>query len=279
MAPKTALITGCSSGFGLLAAVELARAGFRVFASMRNLGRSGALETALASAGVTADLLQLDVTDSESMDRAVAAAVAEAGPVDVLVNNAGYGLLGFAEDVSLEELREQFETNFFGLVALTKAFLPSMRERRSGRIIQVSSLNGCLGIPTLSAYCSSKFAVEGWSEALRHELLPYGVYVVLIEPGTFKTEVFNSRRRAVALDNGTSPHVALTEKLEALGVDRANKSKADPRTVAKVIARAATERRPPLRYPVGIDARVGTAAKSVLPHRAFEFATGLLLRS
>ncbi len=275
MAPKTALITGCSSGFGLLAAIELARAGFRVFATMRNLGRSGALEAALASAGVTAELMQLDVTDSESMDRAVA----EAGPVDVLVNNAGYGLLGFAEDVSLEELREQFETNFFGLVALTKAFLPSMRERGSGRIIQVSSLNGCLGIPALSAYCSSKFAVEGWSEALRHELLPYGVYVVLVEPGTFKTEVFNSRRRAAALDDGTSPHVALTKKLEAIGVDRANKSKADPRTVAKVIARAATERRPPLRYPVGIDAKVGTAARSMLPHRVFEFATGLLLRN
>jgi len=274
MAPKTALITGCSSGFGLLAAVELARAGFRVFASMRNLAKSSALEAALAQAGVSAELLQLDVTDTASMELAVAAA----GPVDALVNNAGYGLLGFAEDVSVDELREQFETNFFGLVTLTKAFIPSMRQRRSGRIIQVSSLNGCVGIPTLSAYCSSKFAVEGWSEALRHELLPYGVYVVLVEPGTFKTEVFASRRRAAALDDGTSPHSELTEKLEAWGVDRANKSRADPRTVAKVIARAASERRPPLRYPVGIDARLGTAAKSVLPHRAFELATGFLLK-
>jgi NAD(P)-dependent dehydrogenase (short-subunit alcohol dehydrogenase family) len=272
---RTALVTGSSSGFGLLTCVELARRGFRVLATMRNPARSGRLDAALAEAGQTAETIQLDVSDAASIDAAVRAA----GAVDVLVNNAGYGIVGFAEDLTVDEYREQFETNFFGLVALCKAFIPQMRERRSGRIINVTSLNGHVGVPNLSAYCASKFAVEGFSESLRHELLPHGVFVTCVAPGTFKTDIFDrNKRRAAALDDGTSPHLALAEKLEQFGVDYANRNGADPRAVAVAIARAATARRPALHYFVGVDARLGKTARTVLPMRTLEIATGLLMR-
>ncbi len=143
----------------------------------------------------------------------------------------------------------------------------------------MSSINGRLGVPALSAYCASKFALEGFSECLRHELLPHGVYVTLVEPGTFRTDIFErNKRRAAASDLDASPNRAVTDKLEQIGIDRARSSRADPRTVAVAIADAATARRPPLRIPVGIDARAAAFAKTVLPDRAFELATGALLK-
>jgi NAD(P)-dependent dehydrogenase (short-subunit alcohol dehydrogenase family) len=262
-----ALVTGASSGFGLLSAVELARRGHRVIATMRDPARRERLDQAAAAAGVELEVVPLDVTSQESIDDAAA----RVGPVDVLVNNAGFGLGGFFEDLAMDELREQFETNFFGLCAVTKAFVGGMRERRRGRIINVSSISGRIGNPGLSAYVASKFAVEGLSEALRVELLPYGVYVVLVEPGTYRTDIFDRNRRiAKRSSDPSSPYAASTEKLTRLVDDLVAKSTADPADVAKVIVRAATVKRPKLRWLVGRDARAEALAKSILPSSTFE---------
>ncbi len=263
----TALISGCSSGFGLLAAVELAQAGFHVVATLRNLEKRAKLDEAAAAAGVQLTVRQLDVTDPASIARCLD----ETGPVEVLVNNAGYGLAGFVEDVTLDELRAQFETNFFGLWSLTRAVIPGMRERRSGRVINISSIGGLRAVPGLSSYCASKFAVEGMSEALRYELRPFGVHVSIIEPGTFKTEIFESNQRTAArATSPDSPYRTYSEKMLALARQHVENSRHDPREVAVAIRRAATAKRPRLRYLVGSDALINAWAQHILPPRVFE---------
>lgn len=275
---QVALITGSSSGFGMLAAVELAHKGFRVVATMRNLAKAERLEQALAEAGVRADIVQLDVTDQASIDAAMVDVRGRIGEIDVLVNNAGFGLAGFVEDLTLDEIREQFETNFFGLVAVTKAVITSMRERRRGRIINVSSVAGRVANPAFAAYAGSKFAVEGFSESLRHELLPHQVFVSLIEPGVFRTDIFDANRRVAAeAFNEASPNYEDVKRMEAIVDARVAKSTADPRDVARVIARAATAKHPRLRYLVGKDANVSARLKSVVPSRIWEGALGRYL--
>ncbi|HEU5055205.1 MAG TPA: SDR family NAD(P)-dependent oxidoreductase, partial [Kofleriaceae bacterium] len=198
-----------------------------------------------------------------------------AGGVDVLVNNAGYGLGGSVEDLSMEELREQFETNFFGLVAVTKRVLPGMRERRHGRIINVSSIAGRVALPGVSAYNASKFAVEGFSESMRHELLPFEVYVSLVEPGTFRTDIFDRNRRIAArASDPSSAWAEMTRKISAIVDSRVEKSTADPRDVARVIADIATAARPRLRYLVGRDAVAQRLIARILPDRLWETAVG-----
>jgi len=268
MQSRTALVTGAGSGFGLLTSVELARRGFRVIASLRDPAGSEALDAAAGAANVTLTKIGLDVTDPHSIEKAVRAA----GPIDVLINNAGYGLAGFVEDLAMDELRAQFETNFFGLVAVTKAVIPGMRERGSGKIINVSSISGRFASPGVSAYTSSKWAVEGLSESLRHELSAYGVWVVLVEPGTFKTEIFSRNRRVgKAADDPTSPNYQ--RSMQLLKIVERNQAKApEPDIVAKVIARVAVAKRPRLRYLVGRDARGQVLAKALLPFGTVEWA-------
>ncbi len=276
---RVALVTGSSSGFGLESCVALARRGFRVFASMRDLDRADRLDAAMVAAGTACDKVRLDVTDPTSIEAAMAEIGRAAGPVDVLVNNAGFGFAGFVEDLTLDELREQFETNFFGLVAVSKAVIRSMRERRWGRIINVSSVGGRIAWPGLGAYAGSKFAVEGLSESLRHELLPHGVYVTLIEPGTFPTDIFDRNRRvaAAALDDA-SPNRAALQAIGDIADRQVAASRADPASVGRLIARVATARRPRLRYLVGVDARRNTLLKAALPWAAFESVVGWVIR-
>jgi NAD(P)-dependent dehydrogenase (short-subunit alcohol dehydrogenase family) len=277
--PQVALVTGAGSGFGLLSCVELAKRGLRVFGSMRDLGRSGKLDDAAREAGVTVEKVRLDVTDAKSIAAAVAEVTARAGRVDVLVNNAGFGMAGFLEDLTLDELREQFETNFFGVVAVTKAVLPQMRERRSGRIINISSINGRFATPGLSAYSSSKWAVEGLSESLRHEMRPYGVQVVIVEPGTFKTEIFEKNRRvAKRAFDPASPYFERTKQMERVVEKLLANRKADPRDVARTVARVATIKKPRLRYLVGKDAHGQAIAKALLPFAAVETAVARYLK-
>src|SRR5271165_5259937 len=168
---KIAVVTGSSSGIGLLTAVELALNGYGVVATMRNLANSSRLEEAAQKAGVRDRIyvLRLDITEFESLPVAVEEIVRSHDRIDVLVNNAGFSVAGFAEDMTLDELRHQLETNFFGNVAMTKAVLPLMRAQRSGHIIMVTSVGGLMGQPMLSAYSASKYALEGWSESLRIE--------------------------------------------------------------------------------------------------------------
>jgi len=270
MADKIAVITGTSSGIGLLSAIELAGRGYRVVASMRDLGRRERLDQASEKAGISRflDIRRLDVTDFESIAPFVEAVVRDHGRIDVLVNNAGFAMAGFAEDMKLEEIRRQFETNFFGNVALTQAVLPTMRRQKSGHILMISSISGLHGALGISSYSASKFALEGWSEALRLEVGPLGIKVVLIEPGSFETDIWT--RNAVLGEkfvDGTSPNRERGERMrEAVKKLR----KRDPVEVARVIAEVAGDPHPRLRYLVGPDARIQLWMKRLLPWRWHE---------
>ncbi len=265
MPDKIAVITGSSSGFGLLTSVEMGKAGFRVIATMRDLARRTKLDQAATNAGVSdrVDIRQLDVTDFQAIPSIVDAIVRDYGRIDVLVNNAGFAVAGFAEDIRLEELRLQFETNFFGTVAMTKVVLPTMRQQGSGHIIQVSSIVGLTGALTVSSYSASKHALEGWSESLRLEVNALGIKVVLVEPGAFDTGVWTvgavMGKDAV---KQTSPNHQRGLKMR----DRIGKiPKADPMHVAQMIVRIAQDSNPKLRYLVGQDARIQLAMKRLLP--------------
>jgi NAD(P)-dependent dehydrogenase (short-subunit alcohol dehydrogenase family) len=264
---QTAVITGCSSGFGLNIAVTLARNGFRVFATMRNLDKRATLDKALADAGVKAEILALDVNDQASIDTAIAMIIAAAGRIDALVNNAGFGIGGFIEDMSLEEFRRQMDTNFFGLVAVTKAVLPHMRKQRTGRIVNISSIGGRAGNPIVAAYVASKFAVEGFSEALAFEASLFGVNVVLVEPGAFKTEIMDSNRQVAAgMRDPNSPYAELSRATETKIDAMMTRMAGDPQKVADVVLHVLTTAKPRLRYLVGTDAKLmGTI------HRLFGF--------
>jgi NAD(P)-dependent dehydrogenase (short-subunit alcohol dehydrogenase family) len=265
------LVTGCSSGIGLLCAVELARAGFRVFASMRNPQRRGPLDEAARAANVALEVLALDVTVPESIAAAVEEVRRAAGPIDVLVNNAGVTLGGFAEDVSASELRALMETNFFGLVATTQAVFPQMRARRSGRIINMSSISGRMALPGLSSYCAAKFAVEGYSEALRYEALPHGVWISLVEPGCFKTPMYDVNRNIAARAlEASSPHRAAFVRAEQSLQRILDLNPQDPLHVAKRVVKVAQAKRPRLRYLVGKDAFAELWAGALTPHPLFE---------
>ena len=185
---KIAVVTGSSSGIGLLTAIEFARSGYRVVGTMRDLGRRERLDDTAQKAGVgdRIDVRQLDVTNYDAMPTVVDDIIRDHGRIDVLVNNAGFSTSAFAEDVQLHELRDQMETNFFGAVAMTKAVLPVMRKQRSGHIVQVSSVSGEMPVPMLSSYTASKFALEGWSEALRVEVRSLGIRVVIVQPGSVR---------------------------------------------------------------------------------------------
>ncbi|MGD0567525.1 MAG: SDR family oxidoreductase [Candidatus Sulfotelmatobacter sp.] len=270
MPDKIALITGSSSGFGLLTSIELAKTGFRVVATMRDLGRRDRLDQAATAAGVAGqvDIRALDVTDFDTLPGFVDAVVRDHSRLDVLVNNAGFAVAGFAEDIKLEELRRQFETNFFGAVAMTKAALPTMRRQHSGHIIMVSSIGGLLGSVSVSSYSASKHALEGWSESLRLEVNALGIKVVLVEPGAYLTDIWT--RGAVMGEKATqetSPNIQrirrMRDRIQAL-------PKRDPIEVARLIASIAQDPNPKLRYLVGRDAKIQLAMKRILPWKRFE---------
>lgn len=262
MSDKVALITGCSSGFGLLTSIEMAKAGFRVVATMRDLSRRGPLEQGANSAGITLDIRELDVTKFETLPAFVDEIIRSYGTIDVLINNAGFAVGGFAEDIKLEELRRQFETNFFGAVAMTKAVLPAMRRQRSGHILMISSIAGLVGSYTVSSYSASKHALEGWTESLRLEVSSLGIKIVLIEPGAFQTDVWT---KAVMGENSvkqTSPNfqrsLRMRDRVRAL-------PKKDPMQVVRKIVAVAQDPNPRLRYVIGRDAQIQLALKRILP--------------
>jgi NAD(P)-dependent dehydrogenase (short-subunit alcohol dehydrogenase family) len=270
MPEKIALITGSSSGFGLLTSIELAKAGFRVVATMRDLARRERLDQAAAAANVAPqlDIRALDVTDFEALPAFVDSVVHDHSRLDVLVNNAGFVVAGFAEDIKLEELRLQFETNFFGAVAMTKAALPAMRRQRSGHIIMVSSISGLHGAATVSSYAASKHALEGWSESLRMELNSLGIKVVLVEPGAFQTDIWT--RGAVMGEDATKPTSPNIQRSLRMRDAVAALPKRDPIAVARLIATIAQDPNPKLRYLVGPDAKLQLALKRILPWKWHE---------
>ncbi len=270
MPDKIALVTGCSSGIGLLTSIELAKNGFRVVATMRDLGRRQRLDNAAGAAGVAAQLQigVLDVTRFDAIAGFVDTVVRDHGRLDVLVNNAGFPAAGFAEDMQLDEVRQQFETNFFGAVAMTQAALPTMRRQRSGHIIMVSSISGLHGAVSASSYSASKFALEGWSESLRLEVNSLGIKVVLVEPGAFATDIWEHgvKLGKKTLD-GTSPN---HERGQRMGERVKAIPKRDPIEVARKIVAIAQDPNPKLRYLVGRDAKMQLALKRILPWKWHE---------
>jgi len=271
MGSKIAVITGASSGIGLLTALELARSGYSVVATMRNpMGRT-ALDEAAAKAGVQdrIDVRRLDITESASVAPAIEEIVQHYGRIDVLVNNAGFAMAGFADDVALEELRTQFDTNFFGHVAVTLAVLPHMRRQQSGHIIMVSSIAGRAAHPGIGSYSASKFALEGWSEALRLEMTPLGIRVVLVEPGSYETNIWekNVHIASAAFSDG-SPNKERSRRF-AEHV-KTQVVKRDAREVARLIARVAAMPYPRLRYLVGKDARLYHWVRLLMPWKRYE---------
>jgi NAD(P)-dependent dehydrogenase (short-subunit alcohol dehydrogenase family) len=270
MPEKIAVLTGASSGFGLLTSVELAKAGFRVIASMRDLGKRERLAQAATSAEVAdrIDVRALDVTHFDAIPEFVDSVIRDYGRIDVLVNNAGFAVGGFAEDIRLEELRLQFETNFFGAVAMTKAVLSIMRQQRSGHIIQISSIGGLQGTISVSSYSASKHALEGWSESLRLEVNSLGIRVVLVEPGAFDTGVWTSGAvMAQDAKKNTSPNFQRSLRIREV-VSKI--PKADPIAVARAIVAIAQNPNPKLRYVIGRDAQIQLALKRVLPWKWYE---------
>lgn len=267
---QIALITGTSSGFGLLTALVLAGKGYRVIATMRDLSRQTELLSQAEQAGVLEHIhpMMLDVTDSASINTAVASITESFGRIDVLVNNAGFAAGGFVEEVSMEEWRRQMETNFFGLVAVTKAVLPMMRKQSEGLIINISSVSGLSGFPGYGPYAASKWAVEGFSESLRQEMTPFGVRVVLVEPGSFRTPIWEKGIGGLQTSEASPYRQKLEEVLNYSR--RTARTAPDPRQVADLIGRITGISAPKLRYPVGKGSRILILGKTLLPWKTLE---------
>ena len=266
-ASKSVLITGCSSGFGLLSAIELAKRGHRVFATMRNLGKSSTLEEAAKAEGVDLEIGPLDVTSDESARAAVDHVVSTAGRIDALVNNAGLGSIGPFEDYSEEELRALFETNFFGAVRMMKAALPSMRDQGSGVIVNVSSISGLFAAPFFGPYAATKFALEAISESAAWELEPFGVWVTLVEPGRFNTGIMGNELSPSQFGE-SSPYWERGDRMRSK-FQREIMRSPDGRAVALMIADAVESPERKVRHLVGEDAELVMEAKRSMSDEDF----------
>jgi NAD(P)-dependent dehydrogenase (short-subunit alcohol dehydrogenase family) len=262
---RVALVTGASSGIGEATAERLHADGLVVYAGARRVERMSRLE----AAGIHP--LPLDVTDDASASAAVTRILDEQGRIDVVVNNAGYGSYGAVEDVPLDEARRQFEVNVFGLARVTRLVLPAMRERRSGMIVNVSSMGGKITTPLGAWYHASKFAVEGLSDALRVEVGGFGIHVVVIEPGAIATEWTGIAREAALAVSSEGPYAPIAEAAERVLADAEKpENSSPPSVVAGAIARAVASRRPRTRYVVGEGARTAVYGRRILSDRAFD---------
>jgi NAD(P)-dependent dehydrogenase (short-subunit alcohol dehydrogenase family) len=267
---KVALVTGSSSGMGFATAIMLARAGIHTYASMRNLKKSKTITELASTENLPLQVVQLDVNDKKSVKEAITKIVTEKERIDVLVNNAGYGLFGSLEDISIEELKAQFETNFFGVIRVTQLVLPIMRKQKSGTIVNVSSVGGRIGLPVLSAYHSTKFALEGLSESMSYELEPFGIRVVIIEPGVIRTNIMNSSIIAKKAQDPKSPYFSLIQKVENNFKLMMENESSPPEEVAKVILGVVTSENPQLRYTVGNDAATMIQARVSMSDNQFK---------
>jgi short-subunit dehydrogenase len=266
---QVALITGCSSGIGYETALMLARNGFHTFATMRNTKKSDSLEEIIKKERLDLNIRELDVNDDTSIENTINCIKREENRIDVLINNAGYGLVGFFEDLTLDEIRNQFETNFFGVLNITKKIIPIMRLQKSGIIINVSSGAGQVGFPGISAYVSTKFAIEGFSESLMYELFPYGIKVVIIEPGVIKTNFFRNCIVSEHSMKKSSPYSRSLDKFQK-NVELMQEHATSPFDVAKVILQVLGNNEPKQRYIVGNDVAMILEAKKNLSDIEFK---------
>ena len=265
---KVALVTGSSSGIGYETSLSLARDGYFTYASMRDLNKAKEIRKISEDEGLPLEVIELDVDNEQSVELAINTIFENKGRIDVLVNNAGWGMWGTTEDVSLDEFKEQFETNFFSVVRMIQKVAPIMRKQGTGDIVNISSIAGRIGFPVFTAYNSSKFALEGLSESLRFELRPFGVNVIIIEPGVIKTNFINAMKTAKKADE-SDVYRDITLKV-VTGVKMMTEMGTSPKEVANVIMSAIKDEKSLPRYVVGNDAAMFLEAKKMKTDIEFE---------
>lgn len=268
-----AIITGASSGIGWVTCLELARKGFRVKAMVRDMTKVPHLTKILHQQDLqdAIEFYPLDVTSNESVQYFKEQIVGKLPSIDVLVNNAGFASAGFSEETPIEEYKKQFDTNFFGLIAVTQAVLPQMRKQGSGKVFNMSSISGKIGYPSLSPYVSSKFAVEGYSESLRLEVKLYGIDVVLIEPGSFQTNIWSSGNHVTQKSREqSSPYYSYMKNIENV-IEKGQHRFGNPEDIAKLITKLALQKEvKKLRYCIGRGVRTSIFLKSIIPWTLWE---------
>ena len=265
---ETVLVTGASSGIGRVTCLRLAERGYTVIGTSRSLDRLAGLFDDAEERGLRLWGVEMDVNSDESVESVMPELIGQFGSIHALVNNAGFGVWGPIESLSIEELKTQFEANFFGAVRMIHATLPGMLSRGSGRIVNISSVLGRIGTPFNGAYVSSKYALEGLSESLRTEVAPFGVKVCLVEPGLFATDFQKNQLRAARSDDPALAYAPYIQSYDRRH-DQFEWFASDPIKVARVIEKVISAPRPALRHPVGVDCRLATVGARILPERLF----------
>lgn len=264
---RTVLVTGCSSGIGLATCHVLSRNNFMTYGTVRNLSKAKKIQDLMNMDDLSLEILRLNVNDNQSIKLAVKKILNDTGRIDVLINNAGYGMFGPIEEITTQEIKKQFETNFFGAIRLIKAIVPIMRKQGKGTIVNISSMVGRFGVPLNSAYVSSKFAVEGLSESISFELEEFGIRVIVIEPGVVKSDFFHNVK--VKGMNLESPYHELMERRVNF-LDKAMKNSLTcSYDVASIILDALNSKDPKFRYVVGNDATNSLRMRNSLSDRKF----------
>jgi len=265
---KVAVVTGSSSGIGKEITLTLARNNFLTYATVRDPKKGQFLKSQADKEKLPLRIVQLDVTKDSTIKNAIQSITNESGRIDILVNNAGYGLVGAFEDLEMDEIKAQYETNLFGLIRTTQAVLPVMREQKSGIIVNISSGAGRFGYPGGSAYVGTKFAIEGLSESISYELEPFGIKVVLVEPGFIKTNFVQAMVIAKKSQDPKSPYSQMMQRIAAVSSQLAQKgSEAD--LVAKTVLNAVTSQKPNPRYLVGKDVEEWVKSKNSMTDAEF----------
>ena len=263
---KIAVVTGSSSGIGFETALALAREGYYTYATMRNTKKGSTILDIAKKENLKIEVLELDVDREETIKSSITKIIHDKKRIDVLVNNAGYFLVGCLEDLSVNDVKAQFETNFFGVIRTIQEVLPTMRNQKSGIIVNISSVAGRIGFPVTPAYISSKFALEGLSESMRYELAPFNIKTIIIEPGVIKTNLFATLKKTTKPD---SVYKDITEKVMQ-GLTMMSQMATPPQEVARTIVNAVKAENPLPRYPVGNDAVMFLEAKKSKTDIEFE---------
>ena len=264
---KTVLVTGCSSGIGYATCLVFARNNFATYGTVRDLLKAEKIKEITNREKLPLKIIRLDVNDDESVRTAIQRIISDSGRINILINNAGYGMFGPIEEISVEDIKEQFETNFFGTIRLIKAIVPIMRKQRNGTIVNISSMVGRFGVPLNAAYVSSKFALEGLSESISFELEKFGIKVILVEPGVVQTDFFQNLK--IKGTDAKSPYHKLMGRRIAFLKSGMKNSISSSDQVANTILHAVNSRDPDLRYVIGNDATNSIHMRNSLPDRQF----------
>src|ERR687892_2565958 len=267
---KVAIVTGSSSGVGYETSLLLARNQITTYATMRNTSKSDGLREIASRENIPLNVTQLDVDDDMSVNNAINNIIKENDRIDILVNNAGYSLFGSLEESSLDEIKQQFETNVFGVIRTTKAVIPTMRKQGNGTIVNISSVGETVGLlPFISAYHASKFAIEGFTESLRQELADFNINIILIEPGVIGSNFMNNMKTAKGFDPNKSLYANIVQRVFQ-GFESISAYSSHPSKVAHTILNATNSSNPELRNPVGEDAESIFKARNELSDREME---------